>query len=245
MKSLILLFYLAVFGATVVHATPSHALFDAILKENVDPNGAVNYPRIKEDPDFAKYLAYLEKTDPATFATKEEQLAFWINAYNALAIKGIIDGLSPRSVFSRISYFKTTDYELAGRKINLYDLERDILIPFNEPRIHFAIVCASTSCPKLITEVYTADKLEQQLEASTINFINNTLKNQFDLDKKIASISKIFDWFPEDFAKASGSVQKYLANYVEDDDISRLLAQDGFKVKYLKYDWSLNGTPVK
>lgn len=227
-----------------VHAS-EHDLFDAVLKENVSPEGQVNYPGIKDDSRFLEYIDYLAGANPDAYATKQEKLAFWINAYNALTMKGILDGLSPGSFFSRITFFKTTDYKVAGREINLYDLERDIIIPFNEPRIHFAINCASASCPILIPEAYTAKKLEQQLEANTIAFINDQSKNMFDLNKKTALISKIFDWFPEDFERSANSVQKYLANYVEDAEVSKLLAQDGFRIKYLKYDWSLNGIAVK
>lgn len=231
------------FNSLPIHA--SEGLFDAVLQEHVSPQGEVNYPVIGADPRFAEYLDYLEKADPAAFATKEEQLAFWINAYNALAIKGILDGLSPNGFFSRISYFKTTTYPLAGKDITLYDLEHDIIIPFGEPRIHFAIVCASASCPKLIAEAYTAEKLDQQLEANSTAFINNEFKNQFDLANKTASISKIFDWFAEDFIKADGSVQRFLAKYVAGKETANALAEDGFDIDYLEYDWSLNGKPAE
>ena len=239
----ILLLCLAFSGVQLAGAS-EHDLFDQVLQKHVS-QGKVNYSAIKQDNRFQQYLDYLAKTNPEKFSSESEKLAFWINAYNALAIKGILDGLSPDGFFSRITYFKTTDYDLAGRKMNLYDLERDIIIPFNEPRIHFAIVCASASCPKLIAEAYTADKLEQQLEKNTREFINNSFKNSFDVEKKRAGISKIFDWFPEDFSKHSGSVQKYLANYVDDTAVSNLLAEEKFSVSFLEYDWSLNGNPVK
>lgn len=244
-KNALMLCALFLVTSVSVQAESEHDLFDAILKENVSSKGDVNYPGIKDDPRFTEYLDYLAKANPEAFSSEDEKLAFWINAYNALTIKGILDGLSPGGFFSRITFFKSTDYKVAGREINLYDLERDIIIPFHEPRIHFAINCASASCPILIPEAYTADKLERQLETNTISFINNEFKNQFDLEKKVASISKIFDWFPEDFERPAGSVQKYLANYAQDAEVSKLLAQDGFRVKYLKYDWSLNGTPIK
>ncbi len=220
-----------------------HTLFDEVLKAHVK-QGVVNYPAIQKDQRFSEYLDYLADADPASFKTVPEKLAFYINAYNALAIKGILDGLSPGSFFSRITYFKSTEYKLAGEDINLYDLERDIIIPFAEPRIHFAIVCASASCPKLISEAYTADKLEQQLEANTRAFLSNEFKNKFDAGKKVASISKIFDWFTSDFEKHSGSLQKYLAKYVGNAEVAKLLEQEAFKIKYLKYDWSLNGKSI-
>ncbi len=231
-------------GGAQVMASNSHDLFNQVLQAHVHA-GKVDYPAIKQDPRFQTYLDYLATTNPERFTSKDEKLAFWINAYNALAIKGITDGLSPDGFFSRITYFKSTDYKLAGREINLYDLERDIIIPFDEPRIHFAIVCASASCPNLISEAYEADKLDQQLQDNARKFINNDFKNSFDIDKKVAKISKIFDWFPEDFKKHSGSVQKFLANFVADTAITQLLNEDAFRIEYLKYDWSLNGTPVK
>ncbi|MEM7027902.1 MAG: DUF547 domain-containing protein, partial [Pseudomonadota bacterium] len=206
--------------------------------------GQVNYPGIQADARFNQYLDYLANTNPDTFTNTDEKLSFWINAYNALTIKGILDGLSPGGFFSRITFFKSTKYQVAGMEINLYDLERDIIIPFSEPRIHFAINCASASCPVLIAEAYTAGKLEQQLEANTIAFLNDATKNKFDLNNKTASVSKIFDWFPEDFKQPAGSVQKYLAKYVDNTEVAALLAKDGFRLNYMKYDWSLNGTAI-
>ena len=124
----------------------------------------------------------------------------------------------------------------------MYDLERSIIIPLGEPRIHFAINCASGSCPKLLSEAYQAEKLEQQLEIVTKDFINDSTRNEFDRDKKIARLSKIFDWFKTDFSDHSGSVQKYIAQYVDDPALAEELRNESYKIKYLKYDWSLNGT---
>ena len=232
-------------GAPAGAAGEAEDAFAGLLRDNVSAAGAVNYPGIKADPRLAEYLAYLAAADPDSFATDQQRLAFWINAYNALAIKGILDGLSPDGLFPRLIFFRSTDYTLAGRQINLYDLERDIIIPFNEPRIHFAINCASASCPILGAAPYVADRLEAQLEAATRAFINDPAKNRFDLAANTASISKIFDWFRADFKRAAGSVQKYLASYVADPKAALHLARDGFELRYLDYDWSLNGTPVR
>jgi len=221
-----------------------HSLFDQVLNEHVI-DGRVNYAGINTDPRFRQYLNKLKQADPDSYTNKEEKLVFWINAYNALAIKGILDGLSPSSFFGRISFFKTTDYEVGGKTINLYDLERDIIIPFGEPRIHFAIICASMSCPKLRSEAYIKSSLHEQLDENTKSFINNQNRNQFDVSKKRAKLSKIFDWFDQDFKKHSGSVQKYIAQYIIDPEVGGLLRKDGFEVKHLKYDWSLNGMPVE
>ena len=217
----------------------NHQLFDQVLKAHVT-DGFVDYPAIKSNARFQEYLDYLADADPESFATRDEKLAFWINAYNALTIKGIQDGLSPDGFFSRIRFFKR-NYTLAGRQIDLYDLEHEIIIPFGEPRIHFAIVCASSSCPKLIAEAYTADRLDQQLDQNTRGFINNESKNKFDKTHKTARISKIFDWFPEDFEAHSQTVQQFLGKYIEDPVIAKALLNNEYQVWFLGYDWSLNG----
>jgi len=216
-----------------------HSPFNMVLEGNV-VNGKVNYSAIKAHPKFEPYIESL-KTEPE-FKNQQEELAYWINAYNALVIKGILEGGSPSTFFGRKSFFKGDKYQLAGRKINLNDLERKVIIPIGEPRIHFAINCASSSCPKLLPEVYNADILDQQLTQVAKAFINDTMRNHFDPAMKIASISKIFDWFEEDFIKHSGSVEKYLAQYVNDESVADDLRAGNYKIKYLDYDWSLNGT---
>ncbi len=217
-----------------------HELFNAVLKEHVN-DGRVNYPGISADPRYQQYLARLEVQTNLT--GRDATLAYWINAYNALAIKGILDGRSPSTFFGRIGYFKNAKYRVGGRTIDLYDLERKVIIPLDELRIHFAINCASGSCPKLDSEAYTADNLEQKLDANARHFINDVTRNRFDRDNKVAHLSKIFDWFEKDFKMHTGSVQRYLALYVDDPVLARQLRDDSYTIKYLTYDWSLNGNP--
>ena len=216
-----------------------HQPFNDVLSKSVN-NGKVNYKSIKENQNFNQYIESL-KSKPE-FENKDQELAYWINAYNALVIKGILNGGSPKSLFSRKRFFKNDKYQLAGMTINLYNLERKVIIPIGEPRIHFAINCASASCPKLLPTVFNADSLDRQLTQAAKDFINDTMRNHFDPAMKIASISKIFDWFEKDFVKHSGSVEKYLAQYVYDETIADDLRAGKYKIKYLHYDWSLNGT---
>ncbi len=230
------------FAQMYVASDALHKPFTEVLRANVS-NGQVNYAGIKSNPRFGEYLHALKQARPDTFTTKAERLVFWINAYNAMAIKGIVDGHSPDSFWGRLTYFKTTDYEIAGRSINLYDLEHEILMPFHDPRIHFAIVCASRSCPKLRSEAYLAATLEQQLNDNAVDFINDPDKNVFDDTGKRAYLSKIFDWFAKDFKQHSGSVQKYVATFINEPALKQALSQEKYRVKYLAYDWHLNGTP--
>jgi hypothetical protein len=220
----------------------SHQLFSEVLSAHVK-DGWVNYPGIQTDGRLPTYLAQLDRMDPDSFATRHERLTFWINAYNAFAIKGILDHYSPMTLVGRYRYFISRDYRVGGEAINLYDLERKVIIAqFHEPRIHFAIVCASLSCPWLQPWVYQADQLEEQLESVAQVFINDATKNRFDRQAKVAYLSMIFKWYAEDFEAYSGSLLKYVRKYVSDQELARDLESSSYTVKFLDYDWGLNGT---
>ena len=221
----------------------SHKTFDTVLGAHVT-DGLVHYPALQNDPRFKQYIHQLEHVAPTQLPTPNDRLAFWINAYNAFAIKGILDGYSPSTLTGRYRYFISRQYAVGGESINLYDLERELLIPdFREPRIHFAIVCASHSCPKLQPWAFTAEDIDVQLTDSAKQFINDDSKNRFDRRRKIAYLSKIFDWFTEDFVNHSGSLSHYLAQYVIDTGLASELQQELYTIEFLDYDWSLNGAP--
>lgn len=223
----------------------SHRLFEKVLEAHVK-KGTVDYPGMQTDERFEAYLNEVDRVDPNALTLRNERLAFWINAYNAFAIKGILDHYSPVSYVGRYRYFIGQNYRVGGASINLYDLERQVLIKqFQEPLIHFAIVCASTSCPKLQTWVYEPDQLERQLDRVARDFINDPTRNRFDRTQKVASLSMIFKWFEEDFAGAAGSVLAYVACYVADSDLAKELTQPGYHIEFLDYDWNLNGIPPK
>jgi hypothetical protein len=223
----------------------SHRLLSQVVAAHVK-DGLVDYPGIQADHRLPAYLAQLERVDPNAFATRNERLAFWINAYNAFAIKGILDHYSPVSYVGRYRYFIGRDYQVGGVTINLYDLERQLLIKqFQEPLIHFAIVCASTSCPKLQPWSYEPDQLDVQLDRVAKEFINDPSRNRFDRTHKVASLSMIFKWFDEDFRRAAGSVLAYIARYVSDPELVQDLMQSEYRIEYLEYDWGLNGIQPK
>ena len=220
----------------------SNEHLDSALRAHVY-NGHVNYPALASDARFLAHLEYIKNLDTERLASKEQRLSFWINAYNALAIKGILDGGSPSSFFGRIGYFSGASYLVAGREINLYDLERKVLIPLGEPRVHFAINCASFSCPLLSSGSYEAARLDEQLDIAARTFINDEHKNHFDQGEKVAYLSKIFDWFPDDFGGSEPAILSYVAAFVADPALAEALRAGGWRVKYLDYDWSLNGIP--
>jgi hypothetical protein len=221
-------------------AQPAHDRFDRVLHRHVK-DGAVDYPTIAADADFGVYVASLAA--PASPESRAERLVHYMNAYNALAIQGILEGLSPATLLGRVRFFKLKDWRLDGRSIDLYALEHELLVPLGEPRIHFSIVCASKSCPKQRSEAYTADRLPLQLEENARAFINDPGRNRFDRVRKVAHLSEIFKWYEGDFSKAAGSLQKYLARYVNDSDVARELSEGRYAIEWIGYDWSLNGTP--
>jgi len=223
----------------------SHQAWDRIVQAHVR-DGQVDYAALQASGQLDGYLGELNRIDPAKLPTRSHQLAFWINAYNAFAVKGILDHYSPMTLWGRYRYFIGRDYHVGGTTINLYDLERQVLIEqFHEPLMHFAIVCASTSCPKLQPWAYQPERLDHQLVQVAKAFINDPTRNRFDRTQNVASLSMIFQWFEKDFADVDGSVLAYIARYVDDPELAKELMQPGYRIKYLEYDWSLNGIQPK
>lgn len=221
----------------------SHRAFDEVLQAHVK-DGVVDYPAVANDARYAAYLDQLNRVDPTALPTRRHRLAFWINAYNAFAIKGILDGYSPLTMIGQWRYFIGKQYRVGGESINLYDLERKVLIPgFREPRIHFAIVCASQSCPKLRSEAFTADRLEAQLEEGARAFVNDPARNRFDRETRTAHLSKIFEWFEPDFRAHAESLLNYVRRHINDPDLAADLATQPYRIEFLEYDWRVNGVP--
>ncbi|MDX1432241.1 MAG: DUF547 domain-containing protein, partial [Gammaproteobacteria bacterium] len=189
--------------------------------------------------------AYLEWLARAPYATlpRAEKLAHLVNAYNAFAIEGILEGSSPSSFFGRIGYFKTDEYTLGGSPVTLHELEHEIIIPLDEPRVHFAINCASASCPVLRSGAYVADRLHLQLDEAARRFVNDQTRNRFDRETRTAYLSRIFDWYEDDFLRHADSVLAYVARYVDDSALASELAAGGWEIEFLDYDWGLNGIP--
>lgn len=213
--------------------------FDVALSPHIE-NGFVSYDQI--DKTQLNNLSQIIADYSLPSDNPNQQLAFYINAYNILAIKGVVDGYGPHSILSRYRFFKLNTYVVAGTKMNLDTLEHKIIRPLNEPRIHFALVCAAISCPPLQTQAYRAEKLNEQLNKQASIFINNENKNSFNVTKNETELSSIFSWFEEDFLMEAGSLSEYVSLYVKEPTIKQMLATNKPTVKFKKYDWSLNGS---
>lgn len=221
----------------------SHELFDALLEKHVDAKGMVNYIGFQRDSvQFTEYLNLIRNNLPNSEKWNEkEQLAYWINAYNAFTIQLVLDHYplkSIKDIGAKIQVpFVNTPWdikfiEINGKNYDLNNIEHNILRKnFNEPRIHFAIVCASFSCPMLRREAYQSEKLDDQLTEQAKGFLSDPSKNRI-TEHKI-EISKIFSWFKGDFTK-KGSLIDFLNTYTETEINSKA------KVSHMDYDWALN-----
>lgn len=228
---------------TTLSDTPfSHDLFNQVLQENVDRN-LVDYTNIKENPkNLEDYLDILASAEPDQMSFYE-QMAFWINAYNALIIKGVIDHYPTKSV-RRVKlfggFFSRLKFNVAGEMYTLNQIEHDIIRKeYVDARVHFALVCASKSCPPLEDSVFLPDQIEEQLEEVTLKFISSSEKVRLDRDNHIVFLSKIFKWYKEDFTEGYDGVKDFLADYLPQEDADFVLRED-VKIQYLDYDWSLN-----
>ncbi|MEL6771918.1 MAG: DUF547 domain-containing protein [Bacteroidota bacterium] len=230
-----------------VQNTFDHSAYDRVLKTYVDRNGLVDYAGLLNDrAGLDGYLERLAATDPSNLG-RSEQLAFWINAYNAYAIKLVLDNYPTESILDVTggpfvpkvnSPFQVKFANVGGEDRTLDEIEHGIIRPqFNDPRIHFVVICAAISCPPLRAEAFTGAKLDQQLDEQGRIFLADESKNRF--DGETATFSKIFDWYKGDFGGSDDSLQRYLATFAPES------AQDGleraaFEVEFGDYDWSLN-----
>lgn len=226
-------------------AGPDYSLFTQVLHDHVK-NGAVNYKGIKADTRFADFIELLKKTDPHTISQKN-RLAFWINVYNAFVLKIVADQYPIKSIMSKTAYalgksnFQKKLVAINGISYSLNDVENDIIRPMGDPRIHFAINCAAKSCPPLRAEAFEASRLGEQLDEQTRQFLTNAEQNSFDFAKNEATVSKIFDWFQEDFKKYAAGVPEFISRYLPPELGKQLLAVGKtFKIKHHDYNWDLN-----
>ena len=249
MKFIITMLVLTMIHGTAITVSASgnddpNSLFDGVLGRYVSKDGLVDYKGLKKDKDFMRYIEYLSTTDPDKLPSNKHRLVFWINAYNAFVLKGVLEEYSIKSVLDvgwlPHSFFKRKEFLTKQGKITLQEIENvKIREAFREPRIHFDINCASMSCPKLLTEAYRAEKLEQQLETQAISFINNKSRNYLDKENKVLYLSSIFKWYKEDFVNNNEKIEDYIARYLNTED-AEFIRNNKVTVKYLDYDWGLN-----
>ncbi|MFN0158009.1 MAG: DUF547 domain-containing protein [Bacteroidota bacterium] len=216
----------------------SHSLLTRVLHDHV-ANGAVDYSAIQTDRRFAEYLASLRRVDPFSIKNQDERLAFWINVYNAFTLKLIIDRYPVKSIRDIQEGGKgpwdIVWIDIAEDKYSLNQIEHQVIRKqFEEPRIHFALVCAAKSCPPLRSEAYVGKKLDKQLEDNAKKFLNDVSKNRFEKATDTLYLSELFSWYGDDFVKRYGSASNFAMTLL---GVSH---SQPVAVKYLPYDWGLN-----
>ena len=225
----------------------THGAWSALLQRWTS-DGGVDYAGFQQEgrAPLEAYLKKLSETCAIDYEkwSREQRLAFWINAYNAFTVKLIVDHY-PISSIRKIGWLPAAAFRrqfipmpgLKGAVISLDDIENGTLrADFREPRIHFALVCASKGCPALPREAYRASDLNRQLDRQAKSFLSDVSKNRFDPATNTLHLSPIFKWFKADFEVVAGSVPAYAARYLDDPGIGN----PGVTIAYTKYNWSLN-----
>lgn len=205
----------------------------------------VDYAGLRTSPDWQRLVASLASSDPARLRGRNERLAFWINAYNILAIDLVVkhypvDGIKDiGSLFRPV--WKRPAGRIGARSYSLDEIEHDIIRPMGDPRTHVAVVCASLSCPALLREPWRADRLDAQLDAALRDWLADPRKGaRVERSRERIALSRIFDWFEEDF-EVSGGVLAFVASYLPPADAEWLReVGTGVDIDYLDYDWRLN-----
>jgi hypothetical protein len=223
-----------------------HADWDFILKKYVF-EGKVDYNKIISTPaDLKRLNDYLTTLNNAevSLLTRDERLAFWINAYNAFTVKLILNHYPLKSIKNIKDPWKQKLWYTANEKLSLDDIEHiKLRKEFREPRIHFAIVCASIGCPALFPEAFEKDNIEQLLNRVARNFFAERRNFYLKTAGKITTIylNRIFKWFKSDFGKDNKQIVEFILPYLKKQDRDIINVSDAVKIKYLDYDWSLNG----
>lgn len=246
----------------------THSLLDSLLQIHVQ-DGMVNYQALKQDDSLLKaYLRELELLPEQEYEgwTDQNQIAFWINAYNAVTLAVIIENypIQYGNYLHRIRFPKNSIRQIPkvwdkplirimGRELSLNQIEHEILrINFTEPRIHFVLVCASMGCPLLDERAFTGTDLDQRLDLAAIKFLNNPEKIRLDKKTNTLFLSQIFNWYKNDFVIEEGqycefpyaseplcAVLTFAARFLPENDVEYIKVNRPV-LNFLKYNWSLN-----
>ncbi|MEN1682221.1 MAG: DUF547 domain-containing protein [Planctomycetota bacterium] len=227
-----------------------HAAWDDLLRRFVNERGEVDYAGWQASAEASAkldgYLDTLATLDPNRQATRESELAYWINAYNAVTVKGILREYPTTSIRNHTAavwgynLWKNLKLRYADTQINLDDIEHQVLRKRGEPRIHFAIVCASIGCPRLLNEAYVVERLNEQLDTNARHFFAQDQNFQIDASANTVRLSAILNWFGEDFGDSKPAILERIKPWLPTDDAREFVSRTDVKVKHLKYDWNLN-----
>lgn len=234
-----------------------HAAWNQFLQQHVNEQGDVHYTALKKDPALLEaYLGQLAKLDFLNLQEwpREELIALWVNAYHAALIKNVLKYYPIKNVHEAPAFWEEDVLNIGGRLFGLNEIRtRFLLNIYRDPKIHMVLSYAAKSGPKLERVAFTGPTAEGQLFQAARRFVNDPEKNQIIPGEKKLKISKIFEWYPADFAFDFGifendrgllsndySILSFLAYYLEDEEKIRYLEDSKYKIKYLSFDWTLN-----
>lgn len=232
----------------------SHDEWTSILNQYVDPRGYVDYAALNKNKNtLNQYVSRIEQYSPVNspelFPTREAELAYYINAYNALVFKAVLErGPETESVWSGLisglNFFVRTPVIVGGDRTNLRKLENKVIRDqFKDPRIHAALNCASVSCPRLPQQAFLTETLDQQLDTAIREFVNSEQHVKIDRQGQRAMLSEIFDWFEKDFIeyeRAQGNGSPNLIDYINRYRTPGSEIDRDFKVDFIEYDKRIN-----
>lgn len=262
MRHLLITFFAVMGCAASLWAEPfSHTALDEILQANVDSSGLVNYAALKAQPAaLAAYVDSLGATSPHSdstrFPTRDHELAYWINAYNAFVLWGVVEAYpvdSVKEIGLLNGFFNRHKFRAGGKQMTLNHIENDIIRPvYRDARIHFAVNCGAISCPSLASRAYHGERLDAQLQQAMQHFANDS--KHVDLDEKgRLHLSKILEWYGDDFIKwfpadrlpAEGkpTIVDYLLPWLPQDIAEHVREGRVTPIEYNDYDWALNRQP--
>lgn len=215
-----------------------HSTFDNLLKKYVDQTGMVNYTAFQNDKEFNDYIATIGTADIDNLS-KNDKLAFYINAYNATVIKNVLDHWPIKSPLEVDGFFNKIKHRVAGKEMTLDELEHKYTLTIEPVLSHFGLVCGAKSCPKLIAKAYDGRSVIVQLNENAMFFLNDIKNNRIDRENSILYLSEIFKWFPEAFEEKYGSLKNTAINFMNEED--KLFLEDNeVEIKFIKYNWQLN-----
>jgi len=213
----------------------SHETWNLLLSKCMIAGGKVNYRAfVAKKTELQSYLEMLQQNPPQTNWSRYEKMAYWINAYNAFTVKLVVDHYPINSIrdLNNGNPWDNEFLSIGDKKYSLNNIENDMLRKqFTDARIHFAVNCASQSCPRLFNQAFTAENVDKQLTQLAKEFINDPAKNKINADK--AEVSQIFNWYKDDFTK-TGTLADFLNTY------STTKINSTAAISFLEYDWSLN-----
>jgi hypothetical protein len=212
-----------------------------ILIKFVNDRGEVDFRSLAHDrADLDTYLDYIERVSPRSapglFVSREAKLAYYINAYNALAMFNVVDSDFPKSLsgLARVKFFGLKRFAIGGERMSLYALENDVIRPQGDERVHFALNCMSVGCPRLPRVPFRAEDLDRQLDAGAREFFDGKRNLQVDPERKLVRVSSILKFYTEDFLARTPTLIAYINLYANTQIPS------GYRVEFIDYDWTVN-----